>query len=751
MRPMSRTIKSAAFLVLGLVFLVIAQDSSASAPRKRILILFPYESNMPGFINFEAGFRSTLAASQDYKFEFYVECMDLTRFPDGRYHDKLMELYREKYSSLKLDLIVANLPPALNFLAEYSPESFGNVPVILYSQDPGLVGDTMPMPVAAAVTGRLDMEGTLALAVRLHPDVRKVFVVTGASPYDQMLEGMARVELRSLENRVELCYLSGLSMEDLIHRVSSLPGHSLVFYVSVFRDGGGTAFKSPEALALISRQANAPIYSIAETYMGSGIVGGHLISHSALGARTARVALRILAGEKLDNLEAPEESGNQYTFDARELKRWGISEGDLPPGSDVQYRDFSTWETYRWQIVAVVSVLILQAILISALVVSLRKQRRADRALREAESKYRTVAEFTHDWEYWSAPDGRLLYVSPACERITGWSSRLFMDDPSLFRRMVHPEDSEAWEEHVRDTRTELKFREIQLRIQTRDGGIRWIEHACRPVTDERGEFQGIRASNRDITERKDAELEVQLRREELAHVTRIVTVGELATSLAHEINQPLTAIRCNAEAAQRFLSGAAPDLGEVRQILDDIIEDDTRAGEVVRRIRTLVKKETPRRETVVLNDTIWETIALVRSAAFLEGLSIRAELDSNLPTVQGDRVQLQQVVLNLLLNATAAMRHTPPASRKLVIGTAMEEGRAVRVSVRDSGTGIDRNDMDRLFEPFYTTKADGLGMGLSISRTIIKAHSGTIGAENNPEGGATFYFTLPVDGGTPS
>ena len=187
-------------------------------------------------------------------------------------------------------------------------------------------------------------------------------------------------------------------------------------------------------------------------------------------------------------------------------------------------------------------------------------------------------------------------------------------------------------------------------------------------------------------------------------------------------------------------------NIPQTTTILTDIIQDDTRAGEVVRRIRTLVKKETPRREAVELNNAVWETIGLVRSASFLEGLSIMAELDPDLPVVQGDRVQLQQVVLNLLLNATAAMRDTPPASRQLVIRTAMEDGRAVRFSVRDSGTGIDRNDVDRLFEPFYTTKADGLGMGLSISRMIISAHGGTIWAENNPGGGATFSFTLPMD-----
>jgi PAS domain S-box-containing protein len=463
------------------------------------------------------------------------------------------------------------------------------------------------------------------------------------------------------------------------------------------------------------------------------------------------VALRILNREPPDNLGSSEGSENRYMFDARQLKRWGISEDKLPPGSDVRYREFSLWETHRWQIVGVVSVLFFQALLISTLIVSLRRQRRVDRALRDAEAKYRTVADFTHDWEYWSAPDGKPLYVSPSCERITGYDYREFIDNPSLFREVIVPEDRGVWDGHDHDSRMERESQGVQFRIRSRDGNIRWIEHVCRPVIDEHSEFQGIRASNRDITERKDAEFEAQRHREELAHVTRIVTIGELATSLAHEINQPLTAIRCNAEAAQRFLAGATPDLNEVRTILDDIIQDDGRAGEVIRRIRALVKKEPLRREAVVLNDSIWESIALVRSASFLAGLSITAELAAELPTVQGDRVQLQQVVLNLLVNAVAAMRDNPQDSRRLVVTTAMQDGRGVMFAVKDSGIGIDKHDMDRLFEPFFTTKADGLGMGLSISRSIIKAHGGTIGAENNPEGGATFYFTLPIRrGGQP-
>lgn len=876
MRPMSRTIKSALFF--GLLLFAIPHDSSASVPSKRILILFPYESNMPGFVSFDAAFRSTLTDSKDYEFEFYVECMDLTRFPDELYHDKLMDLYREKYSGLKIDLIVADLRASLEFLAEYGPESFHNIPIIYYEQDPKLLVDPMPLPVAAVLAGELDMAGTLTLAMRLHPDVRRVFVVTGASRYDQSLEGMARKVFRGFENQVDLQYLSGLPIEELLHRVSTLPEHSLVFYISIFRDGTGRSFKSPDALALISGQANAPIYSVSETYIGSGIVGGSLLSHSAQGARTGRVALRILAGEKSDNMNSLGESGSQYIFDARQLKRWGIREGNLPQGSDVRYRDFSIWDTYRWQAVGIASILIIQTLLVSNFIISLRKRRRAERALRKAADEWRTTFDSIPDLIMVLDNELRIVQVNAATvpflgfpmDRILGkryyeamYAAGAHLDDCPLSRMLetkrhedavLYDEKRDAWlfvsADPVLDDKKEItgvvytvknvteykraqeaikaseefnravlaslknyvaildkngtilavneaweKFAHQQSGVTSLAGlgpGVNYLEE-CRRSIQSPGDFAaqildgiqsvldgkgdtfsleypcdsplesrwllmkavpfrnpggGVVISITDISGRKAAELEAQLRREELAHITRIVTVGELATSLAHEINQPLTAILCNAEAAQRFLSSGTPDLDEIQRILDDIIQDDRRAGEVIRRMRALVKKETPRRETVDLNDTVRESIALVRSASSLEGFSFTTELDSELSTVEGDRVQLQQVILNLMLNATAAMRETPPALRKLVIRTAGQGSRAVMVSIRDTGTGIHKKDMDRLFEPFYTTKADGLGMGLSISRTIVSAHGGTIGAENNPEGGATFYFTLPVDRG---
>ncbi len=432
-------------------------------------------------------------------------------------------------------------------------------------------------------------------------------------------------------------------------------------------------------------------------------------------------------------------------YDWRELKRWGISEKALPPGSIVKFKSLSIWEEHRETILGGLFFITIETLLIIGLFVNLHKRRRAEAEIAASALRYRTVADYTYDWEYWSAPDGTLNYVSPSCERITGYSVREFMDDPSLFLKIIVPEDREIWDGHDHDARSRLKPREIQFRIRTKSGEIRWIDHACLPVNDAQGKFLGVRASNRDITDRKKAEFEAQQQRNELAHVTRVAAMGELTSSLAHELNQPLAAIRNYANAAQRFLSQGEPDLSKAREALEGIVRDDRRAAEVISGVRGLLKKEEPRYRPVHMNNVIQEILAFIRSDSVLEGLSIETELAPGLPAVPGDRVQLQQVLLNLMLNAVAAMNKAKPDLRKLVIKTENEEDRGVKVSVKDFGAGIDEAHRDKLFEPFYTTKPGGMGMGLAISERIIHAHGGSIWAENNPDGGATFYFTLPT------
>jgi C4-dicarboxylate-specific signal transduction histidine kinase len=244
---------------------------------------------------------------------------------------------------------------------------------------------------------------------------------------------------------------------------------------------------------------------------------------------------------------------------------------------------------------------------------------------------------------------------------------------------------------------------------------------------------------------RKQGELEAQRLRQDLTHIGRVSAMGELAASLAHELNQPLTAILSNAQAAQRFLAADVVDLEQMREILSDIVADDKRAGDVIRRLRVLFKKSDPEHASLDLNEVVGEVAWLVRNDAVLRNVAMSLELAPGLPRVRGDRVQLQQVVLNLVLNGFEAMREPGAGERTLVIRTAREGAAAVRVEVQDSGVGVDEKDVDRMFQPLYTTKAEGLGMGLAIARTIVDAHGGRIEAANNMEGGATFRFALPA------
>ena len=242
---------------------------------------------------------------------------------------------------------------------------------------------------------------------------------------------------------------------------------------------------------------------------------------------------------------------------------------------------------------------------------------------------------------------------------------------------------------------------------------------------------------------RKRAEQEIAVQRNELAHITRVSAMGQLASSLAHELNQPLGAILRNAEAAELFLQDPSPDLDEVRAILADIRKDDQRAGEVIDRMRGLLTRRQVERCRFSINLLAGEIVALVLPDATMRGVRLALETDPAMPSVHGDRVQLQQVLLNLLLNAVEAVNENPPASR-LVTVRARPVGATVEVAVSDTGPGIPADNLLRVFEPFFSSKPNGLGMGLAISRSIIEAHGGRLWAENNPDGGATFTLRVP-------
>lgn len=272
------------------------------------------------------------------------------------------------------------------------------------------------------------------------------------------------------------------------------------------------------------------------------------------------------------------------------------------------------------------------------------------------------------------------------------------------------------------------------------DSLSRWFEMRVLPFKRAEG---GVLVSHTDITRRRELEAEAVQHRAELAHLSRVASLSELSGSLAHELNQPLAIILSNAQAAQRLLVREPPELAEVRDILKDIVSEDRRAGNVITRLRAMLKRGEPNRQALVLNDLILEALQLMRSDLIRRSVRLNLELGENLPMISGDRVPLEQVLLNLVTNACDAMAANPPGERSLTIASRLD-GKTVRVSVSDTGSGLPA-DSGRIFEPFYTTKLHGLGMGLSICRTIVAAHGGRLWAEPNPGRGAVFHVALPI------
>jgi len=281
---------------------------------------------------------------------------------------------------------------------------------------------------------------------------------------------------------------------------------------------------------------------------------------------------------------------------------------------------------------------------------------------------------------------------------------------------------------------------------QRKDGSEVPVEIGLSPIHTSNGPL--VLASIVDITQRKLAELEAARQHHDLAHLARVSTVGELSNSLAHELTHPITAILSNAQAAQRFLAHDDVDLDEVRDILNDIVTQDQRAGEVIHRLRLLLRKGEPQAQCddVDLNEVIRDVVKLMRSDLINRNVTVDTDLAQNLPAVTGDRVQLQQVLLNLMVNGCEAMADHYSSECRLLIASQLQKG-AVRVSVTDRGGGIPEKNMEQVFERFFTTKKEGMGLGLSVCRTIIDAHRGKIWATNNVGSGATFHFRLPFVG----
>jgi signal transduction histidine kinase len=593
--------------------------SAADADRPRQALLLYAESRLqPAIVEADAAFRSTVSSGLGAPMNFNTEFLDLPPTASTAYQRRLLDLLQLKYEDVHFDLVVPFQIRALRFALDARAELAPGAPIVFMAVPS--VGDLELPRDVSGVQMSGDSIDTLGAALRLQPETQRVVVVAGTTPLDKILLASVRAAFADGPAHLEFTYVTDLPLDAVAAKLATLPDKTIVLLVSFLQDSAGRALSTPEALERLVELSRVPIYGLSTVAMGHGIVGGRLVDFKKQGIMAGDLALRLLRGEKLGPADIVTQTTNIFMFDARQLRRWGLDESRLPPGSVILFREPLLWDRYRWPIIGALALILLESVLVAGLVV----------------------------------------------QRIRG----------------------------------------------------------------------------------KRLEAEAAVQRGQLAHAQRVTVAGELAATLAHEINQPLGAIVSNAEAACGLVDPAEPKRTDLLETLGDIIDDGHRASEVIGRLRAMLRTGVAEQTPCDLNLLIVEVLKFLKGDLARARVSTDLRLREDLPLVRGNAIQLQQVILNLVLNAEAAMADGAGELRRLTVETAERTPGTVEVCVRDTGVGVKEGDLEGIFKPFVSTKASGLGLGLSISRSIVEAHGGTIRADRNPDLGLSVHVKLPSDAG---
>jgi signal transduction histidine kinase len=589
-----------------------AQDTAIV---RQVLVLQSMDRGSLVFDRITATFRAALqerAAEPVTVVEFVVVPAGFSEAPERPIIAYLQSVYADRPEP---DLIVTIGGPATAFARTHRQQLFPETPIVFAATEVRFLEGAVLSENETSVTVSIDYSRLIEDIVQLLPETQNVFMVTGSGPLSRFWHAELERNFEQYRNRLTFIWSHDLSYEQVLQRVATLPPHSVVFYISsgTFASGGWQG--EERTLTEFASRANAPVFGAQSVWLGAGIVGGTLLDIEDLGATVADVAVRILNGVSPATIRIPPRLPEVSAFDARQLRRWNISEGRLPLGSDVRFRNPSLWREYRREVLVVLGALTLQSLLI----IGLFYQRRA----------------------------------------------------------------------------------------------------------------------------RQRAELESRRNLALAADANRRVTMSALTGSIAHELSQPLNSILHNAQAGELLVSSGRATPDTLREILGDISSADLRATQIIERHRTMLRNRQLDTEPVDIHAVVRESVALV--AHDIEARQVRLDVDLP-PTpclVAGDQVLLQQVFVNLIVNAMDAMAEVAPDRRRVTIHHSFHQN-TVELLVRDAGTGLPTTLDGQLFEPFVTTKANGIGIGLTIARTIVEAHRGRMQARNNAEGGATFVVTLP-------
>jgi signal transduction histidine kinase/ABC-type uncharacterized transport system substrate-binding protein len=713
----------------------------AEIPAANVLVVYSQSRLLPATLEFDRGLYEASAGGATRDVRFFTEFLGSPEFEGEVYEARTAAYLKGKYAGRPPQVIVGGGGAALAFLLRHRAAMFPGVPIVYGGVDRRLV-KTLALPAdVMGIPVDYDIRGTLELALRLQPNARRLVVVTGASRWDHDRQTDIRAVLEDLRLGLPVEYLAGLPQSDIAGRLATLTRDAIVFTPGYFLDNAGRRTTPRESVMRMAGAAGAPIYVLYATEIGTGAVGGRMATYVDMGRETRIIIDHLLDGDPVASIAVPSAIPLRIHVDWRQVRKWDIPADLIAPDAVIHFREPTFWELYRARAILAGVVILLQAGLIIALLVERRRRRRMAAALTESEQRIALAARAarlsTFGWSLaplQSAANGGLRGLAGRAEQTAENLEHVLQN--------VHPEDRdrvEAAAHRAAANKTEL---DVEYRTLQPDGEIRWYAARGYPAAGTSDRLTGMQM---DITARKTSELQAEADRAALTHMSRVSTMGQLCAAVAHQLNQPLAAILGNAETARKILGrNDGSSLEDVREILDDIVAEDNRATGIIRRLGALYKRGEIELSGLDLNDVVRETLELLRVELTLRKVTLVLELAPSLPRVQGSRVHLQQMLLNLILNAADAMSAVDPSRRRVIVRTS-SDGEQARVCVVDHGHGIAAADLPRLFDAFWTTKATGLGVGLAICKAIINAHRGTLTVENNPDGGAAFCFTVPA------
>lgn len=592
---------------------------SAETRAPRILVLVESDSRLPLGRRLLAGIEEALGPKVTLEGELYVQHLDMLRFNDPVAVGHMRAFLAARFGGEGLDAVIVLGQNALELLlanrdaiAPGAPIVFGGISANIMAPGDGIA----LAPNVTGVSSVYDASSTLALAARMQPEAPEIVVVSGTAQYDSQLKEAVQRLIGADYNGTPVRYVAVQSVPQFLTEAAGLDPQSIVLLLIVNRDAEGRKFLPVDFARQLAAVSAAPVWTLFETQIGVGPVGGSVEDNIQTGRAIGGMAAMALAGEPLP---PPAQVETFPTVDWRAVSKHGLNPDLLPEGTRVLFHDPTIWERYRLHILLVAAIIVAQGITIAALLVTRKRHLRTQETL--------------------------------ASERA------------------------------------------------------------------------------------------------QLVHVSRNMRLGQLSAGLAHEINQPLAAIQANAEAGTRLAGRIPPDVGELQSIFGDITEDTRRAAGIIRNLRRLMVKNETEFEDVELNGIVRATLALAANELDARGASVTQTLSPERLTVRGNGSQLQQIVLNLAINAADAMRELPTGSRIVRVGTSALPDGSRRLIFEDSGPGIPTDQREEVFKPFVGTKSDGLGVGLSICRNIASAHGGTLAFEEPDGAGARAVLTLPPHG----